>query len=69
MIQRMDVNRSDLVVLDTWDFTKPVAVVQLPFRTKGQIHGNWVDGVPEKSLVRTLEKCEVSGHGALVPET
>ncbi|KAK4205495.1 putative carotenoid cleavage dioxygenase [Triangularia verruculosa] len=35
MIQRMDVNRSDLVVLDTKDFAKPVAVVQLPFRIKG----------------------------------
>ncbi|KAK4148834.1 putative carotenoid cleavage dioxygenase [Chaetomidium leptoderma] len=69
MIQRIDLNRSDLVVLDTRDFAKPVAVVQLPFRTKGQIHGNWVDSVPEKSLVRTLESCEVSGRGALVPET
>lgn len=43
MVQRMDVNRSDLVVIDTNDFTKPIAVIQLPFRTKNQIHGNWVE--------------------------
>ncbi|KAK4187723.1 putative carotenoid cleavage dioxygenase [Podospora australis] len=56
MIQRLDVNRSDLVVLDTQDVRKPIAVVQLPFRTKGQIHGNWVDAIaPRKSLVRSWE--------------
>lgn len=43
MVQRTDVNRSDLIVLDTRHFEKPVAVIQLPFRTKSQIHGNWVD--------------------------
>ncbi|KAK4194150.1 putative carotenoid cleavage dioxygenase [Triangularia verruculosa] len=48
MIQRLDVNRSDLVVLDTKNFAKPVAVVQLPFRIKGQIHGNWVEALPDE---------------------
>ncbi|KAL2140407.1 hypothetical protein VTI28DRAFT_3827 [Corynascus sepedonium] len=69
MVQRLDVNRSDLVVLDTNNFVQPVAVVQLPFRTKGQIHGNWVDAMPKaKSLVRTLQTVEVSGRGALSSE-
>ncbi|VBB81651.1 Putative carotenoid cleavage dioxygenase [Podospora comata] len=67
MIQRMDVNRSDLVVLDTKNFGNPVAVVQLPFRIKGQIHGNWVDALPEeKSMTRILEPVEkIMGKGAL----
>ena len=69
MVQRLDVNRSDLVVLDTNDFAKPIAVVQLPFRTKGQIHGNWVDARPvQESLVRAYEGCQVSGRGALEEE-
>ncbi|KAJ3538170.1 hypothetical protein NM208_g6025 [Fusarium decemcellulare] len=59
MVQRMDVNRSDLVVLDTRDFGNPVAVIQLPFRTKNQIHGNWVDAearpVGHKPLVRSYD--------------
>ncbi|KAK1998822.1 carotenoid oxygenase [Colletotrichum falcatum] len=53
MVHHHDVDRSELVVLDTKSFQKPVAVVQLPFKTKGQIHGNWVDAGPDiKSLVR-----------------
>ncbi|KAK3314351.1 carotenoid oxygenase [Apodospora peruviana] len=71
MIQRLDVNRSDLVVLDTKQFEKPVAVVQLPFRTKIQIHGNWVDEnvkVQRGSLVRTYDAVTVSGRSALEAE-
>lgn len=72
MVQRLDINRSDLVVIDTRDFTKPVAVVQLPFRTKNQVHGNWVDAIHQRpvyqSLVRTYEKVVVSGRGALNDE-
>ncbi|KAK4171109.1 retinal pigment epithelial membrane protein-domain-containing protein [Triangularia setosa] len=67
MIQRMDMNRSDLVVLDTKDFAKPVAVVQLPFRTDGQIHGNWVNALPDdQSLTRVSEPVKkLMGRGAL----
>lgn len=32
----------ELVILDTNDFSKPVAIAQLPFRTRNQVHGNWV---------------------------
>ncbi|KAF6824406.1 lignostilbene dioxygenase family protein [Colletotrichum musicola] len=66
MVHHHDVDRSELVVLDTRSFEKPVAVVQLPFKTKGQVHGNWVEAGPGmKSLVRTYRKVEVSGRGAL----
>ncbi|KAK3320482.1 carotenoid oxygenase [Cercophora scortea] len=72
MVQRLDVNRSDLVVLDTNDITKPVAVVQLPFRMKPQIHGNWVDAAPgqPKGLARSYpSEVKVSGRGALETES
>ncbi|KAF5544277.1 lignostilbene dioxygenase family [Fusarium phyllophilum] len=54
MVQRTDVNRSDLIVLDTRHFEKPVAVIQLPFRTKNQIHGNWVDNTERHGDVLPL---------------
>ncbi|KAL0944992.1 lignostilbene dioxygenase family protein [Colletotrichum truncatum] len=55
MVQRVDIDRSELVVLDTANFDNPVAAVQLPFMTKGQVHGNWVEGGLEmKSLVRNF---------------
>ncbi|KAF5540676.1 isoeugenol monooxygenase [Fusarium napiforme] len=54
MVQRTDVNRSDLIVLDTRHFEKPVAVIQLPFRTKNQIHFNWVDNKERNDQVLPL---------------
>jgi carotenoid cleavage dioxygenase len=72
MVQRMDVNRSDLVVLDTLDFSRPVAIIQLPFRTKNQIHGNWLDAKSfaghQESFIRTYGDVKVSGRGALESE-
>ncbi|KAH9238586.1 hypothetical protein K456DRAFT_32067 [Colletotrichum gloeosporioides 23] len=66
MVHHHDVDGSELVVLDTRSFEKPVAIVQLPFKTKGQVHGNWVESGPgTTSLVRTYDKVEVSGLGAL----
>ncbi len=55
---------------NTEDFARPVAVVQLPFRTKGQIHGNWVDVVPgQGGLARRYDgEVKVSGRGALEKE-
>lgn len=44
MIERRAANRNDLVVLDTRNFSTPVAIVQLPFHLKAQTHGNWVPG-------------------------
>lgn len=35
-------SRCDVVVIiDTKEFEKPVAIVQLPFSMKAQVHGNW----------------------------
>ncbi|KAH8799703.1 carotenoid oxygenase [Xylogone sp. PMI_703] len=55
MVEDRTTNLCHLVILDTKDFGNPVAVAQLPFRVRDQIHGNWVDaksrGGGEKSLV------------------
>ncbi|KAL6702811.1 hypothetical protein ACN47E_000897 [Coniothyrium glycines] len=56
MVQRIDLNRSDLVVIDTKNFSKPIAVIQLPFRTKNQIHGNWIEAETRSEGYRSLVK-------------
>ncbi|KAL4745201.1 hypothetical protein BDW72DRAFT_198872 [Aspergillus terricola var. indicus] len=68
MVERKSVNRSDLVLLDTQDFSRPVATIQLPYRIRGQIHGNWVPTElvdSSRSLARELADAQVSGRGAL----
>ncbi|KAL1626327.1 transcriptional regulatory protein rco1 [Neofusicoccum ribis] len=70
MVERRGANRNDLVVLDTREFEKPVAIVQLPLHVKAQIHGNWVDASELgewKSLVTQLPDVAISGKGALEP--
>ncbi|KAH8745894.1 lignostilbene dioxygenase family protein [Diaporthe sp. PMI_573] len=42
-VDRLDQKVANLVILDTKDFEKPVAVIELPLRLRAQIHGNWVD--------------------------
>lgn len=42
-VDRLDVNLTNLVILDTKDFEQPVAAIELPIRMRAQIHGNWVD--------------------------
>ncbi|KAE8317669.1 carotenoid oxygenase [Aspergillus transmontanensis] len=42
-VDRLDINLTNLVILDTKDFEHPVAVIELPLRMRAQIHGNWVD--------------------------
>jgi carotenoid cleavage dioxygenase len=43
--------KGELVILDCKDFSKPVAIAQLPFQTRSQVHGNWVPNPhPERSL-------------------
>ncbi|KAH7118059.1 lignostilbene dioxygenase [Dactylonectria estremocensis] len=50
--------RGELVVLDTNDFSKPVAVIHLPFAMRTQVHGNWVPnptpGTPMPRLTKPL---------------
>jgi carotenoid cleavage dioxygenase-like enzyme len=46
---------SELAVLDTKDFERAVAIVELPLRLRAGLHGNWVD------------KGDEDGHPALAP--
>ncbi|OQU98981.1 hypothetical protein CLAIMM_04689 [Cladophialophora immunda] len=71
MVDRQDTKKSELVILDTRTFEKPIAVVHMPMHVKSQIHGNWVPSTAlkaHKSLVREVtETIKVSGKGALEP--
>lgn len=40
LIERRAASRCDIAVIDTRNFEKPVAIVQLPFHMKAQIHWN-----------------------------
>ncbi|KAL1649614.1 transcriptional regulatory protein rco1 [Diplodia intermedia] len=43
LVNRLDVLRNDVVVLDARDLARgPLAVVRLPFKLKLGLHGNWV---------------------------
>ncbi|ESZ92756.1 isoeugenol monooxygenase [Sclerotinia borealis F-4128] len=70
MVERRMANRCDLVVIDTRDFEKAIAIVELPFHIKAQVHGNWVEATETrgmKSLVREMDEVKISGKGALEP--
>ena len=69
LVERVKENRSEVIILDTKDFQKPVAIVQLPFHVKAQIHGNWVENkvlpVAQEPFVRTPPAQQISGKSAL----
>ncbi|KAK5044700.1 hypothetical protein LTR84_010592 [Exophiala bonariae] len=70
LIERRAAGRCDVAIIDTGDFETPVAIVQLPFHVKAQIHGNWVPAAAFKSrkrLVREVGEFKISGKGALEP--
>ncbi|KAK7530165.1 carotenoid oxygenase [Phyllosticta citribraziliensis] len=70
MVERRSANRNDLVVIDTREFERPVAIVQLPFHVKSQIHGNWVEAErlgKMDSIVREVGDVSISRKGALEP--
>ena len=71
LVERRVVKRCDVIIIDTEDFSRPVAVVEMPLHLKAQTHGNWVDGArlgQMKRLVREYTgKIEISGQGALEP--
>ncbi|KAH8803687.1 carotenoid oxygenase [Xylogone sp. PMI_703] len=71
VVERRSENRNDLVVIDTRNFEKAIAIIQLPFHVKAQTHGNWVDArelKERKALVKELGDIgEISGRGALEP--
>ena len=39
IVDRLDLNRSEVVIIDTRDFTTAIAAVQLPFAIRSGIHG------------------------------
>ncbi|KAH7409720.1 lignostilbene dioxygenase [Cadophora sp. MPI-SDFR-AT-0126] len=51
--------KGELTLLDTRDMKNPIAVIQLPFQTRLQVHGNWVPnphpGTPLPPLAEVLE--------------
>ncbi|PPJ50878.1 hypothetical protein CBER1_07099 [Cercospora berteroae] len=48
---RASTNKGELVILDTEDMSKPLAIAVLPFAMRKQVHGNWVDNPhPGKKL-------------------
>lgn len=68
LVERRSTNLCELVILDTRDFSRPVAIAKLPFHVKAQVHGNWIDQrrfKERKSLVREGEEVKISGRGAL----
>lgn len=71
MVDHHAAEYSELVVLDTRNFTRPVALVRAPFRLMSQVHGNWCDiaDIPggDSSLNPDLDfsDIKVSGDGLL----
>lgn len=59
----------EFVILDTRDFSMPVAVVQMPFAMRTQVHGNWVSNpnpdVPLPKLTRPIKNIMPSNLGPL----
>ncbi|KAF2160872.1 hypothetical protein M409DRAFT_70177 [Zasmidium cellare ATCC 36951] len=68
--RRGGVSRCDVVVIDTRAFERPVAIVQLPFSMKAQVHGNWLSAKAlggYRPITRQVPEVKVSGRGALEP--
>lgn len=68
MVERRAANLCEVILLDTRDFTKPKAVIKLPFHVKNQVHGNWIAQrrlKERRSLVREGVDVKISKRGAL----
>lgn len=63
------VPKGEIVVLDTDDFTRPVALVKLPFAMRNQVHGNWLPntnpGKPLPKLTKAVKDVTPSTLGGL----
>ncbi|KAJ4395067.1 hypothetical protein N0V91_011096 [Didymella pomorum] len=44
LVSNFSTMASELHIVSTTDFSKPQAVIYLPFRLRAGLHGNWVDG-------------------------
>lgn len=70
LVERRAAGRCDMAIVDTREFEKPIAIVQLLFHIKAQIHGNWVQSAAlkaRKSLVKEMGKVKVGEGGTLEP--
>lgn len=70
LIERLNIGRCDLVILDTAKFEEPVAFVQLPIRMKAQVHGNFVSAKQlggYKALVHDVPEFEFFRGGVFEP--
>jgi len=72
MVERQARHRNDCIIIDTRDFSKPVAVIQMPMYVKAQVHGAWVEEdalaeVPSRSAFLKPDEKEVvlMGRGSL----
>ncbi|KAH7082479.1 carotenoid oxygenase [Paraphoma chrysanthemicola] len=68
VVDRSDARGTELVFIDTKDFTKPIAIAELPFHVKSQIHGNWIDTKElgqRKPLTYFPEEVKLFGKGPL----
>ncbi|GME44305.1 hypothetical protein GTA08_BOTSDO06373 [Neofusicoccum parvum] len=43
MVDNLEEHRNDLLIIDTQEFDKIKARIQLPLRLRSAVHGNWVD--------------------------
>lgn len=43
LVNDYETMNNELVILDTRDFSHPIATVKLPIRLRQGLHGNWVD--------------------------
>jgi carotenoid cleavage dioxygenase len=55
LVNRYETMTSDIVILDTQNWQKPVAEIKLPVRLRAGLHGNWVDS-------RDLKKVSTNGE-------
>ncbi|SPO03690.1 related to lignostilbene alpha,beta-dioxygenase I [Cephalotrichum gorgonifer] len=60
--------RGEMIILDTRDFSRPVAVIQMPFVLRSQLHGNWVPNPnpgSKRRLTKAIKFVQPTGVGAL----
>lgn len=64
MVERHAAGRCDVIVLDTSDFSRPIAVVPLPLHLKAQTHGNWVDNARFRERKRLIQRPNTIIHAS-----
>ena len=63
VVSRFDTYSTDLIILDTRDWTKEKAIVHLPCKLRFGIHGNWVNSADRaETVIPNLANGHVNGH-------